>query len=130
MENQKQPIAQNVKKGKKLLFHEDNRDQHPDEASQKKMVATVGGEDLLNCDLTDNEWCMQYVDSKKKVVLDTAKKKGDNQLDKDRSFMYGRILRLKYEDSHYLNLIVMVDYSKGVHKMFLSEDRLVKDLWF
>ena len=55
MENQKQPIAQNVKKGKKLLFHEDNRDQHPDEASQKKMVATVGGEDLLNCDLTDNE---------------------------------------------------------------------------
>ena len=36
---------------------------------------------------------MQYVDSKKKVVLYTAKKKGNGQLEKDIAFMYGRILR-------------------------------------
>ena len=77
MENQKQPVAKNVKKGKKLLFHEDNRDQPSDEVNQKKMVAATGGEDLPDHDLTDNEWCMQYVDLKKKVVLYTAKKKGD-----------------------------------------------------
>ena len=55
MENQKQPVAQNVKKGKKLLFHEDNRDQPSDEVSQKKMVASVCGEDLPDCDLIDSQ---------------------------------------------------------------------------
>ena len=55
VENQKQPVAKNVKKGKKLLFHEDNRDQPSDEVSQKKMVAATGGEDLHDLELTDNE---------------------------------------------------------------------------
>ena len=41
--------------------------------------------------------------------------------------MYGCILRLDYEDPDSLNFIVMVDYSKGVHKMFLFEDRIIKD---
>ena len=70
---------------------------------------------------------MYYVDLKKKVVLYTAKKKGDGKLDKGRPFMYGCILRLHYEDSNSLNLIVMVDCSKGVCKMFLSKDQLVKE---
>ena len=69
VENPKQPVAHNVKKGKKLLFHEDIREQPSDKVRQKKMVATIGGEDLPDCDLTDNEWCMQYVDLKKKVVF-------------------------------------------------------------
>ena len=41
--------------------------------------------------------------------------------------MYGCILRLDNEDSNSLNLIMMVDCSKRVRKMFLSEDRLVKE---
>ena len=114
VENPKQLVAHNVKKGKRLLFHEDNREQPFDEISQKKMVATTGGEDLPDRDLTDNEWCMQYIDSKKKVVLYTAKKKGDGQLDKEKPFMYGRILRPHYEDhDDSLNLIVMVDFLEG-----------------
>ena len=87
MENPKQPIPHNVNKGKRLLYHEDNREQPFDEISQKKMVVATGGEELPDRDLTD-EWCMQYIDSKKKVVLYTAKKKGDGQLDKERPFMY------------------------------------------
>ena len=55
MENPKQPIAHNVKKGKKLLFRDDIREQPSDEVSQKEMVTTIGGEDLPNRDLTDNE---------------------------------------------------------------------------
>ena len=78
MENLKQPVAHNVKRGKKLLFHEDNREQPSDGVSQKKLVAATGGKDLLDRDLTDNEWCMQFVDLKKKIVLYTAKKKGYN----------------------------------------------------
>ena len=70
---------------------------------------------------------MYYVDLKKKVVLYTAKKKGDGKLDKGRPFMYGCILRLHYEDSNSLNLIVMVDCSKGVRKMVLLENCLVKE---
>ena len=69
---------------------------------------------------------MQYVDTKKKVVLYTAKKKGDGQLERDTTFMYGRILRLDYEDSDSVNLLAMIDYSKGLHKVYLSEDLLVK----
>ena len=40
--------------------------------------------------------------------------------------MYGRILRLDYEDFDSVNILVMIDCSKGVHKVYLSEDWLVK----
>ena len=40
--------------------------------------------------------------------------------------MYGRILHLDYEDSDSVNILVMIDCSKGVRKVYLSEDRLVK----
>ena len=46
------------------------------------VVAETGGEELPDRDLTDKEWCVQYVDTKKKVVLYTAKKKGDGQLER------------------------------------------------
>ena len=55
-----------MKKWKKQLFNEEIRAQPSDEVSQKMMVVAIGGEDLPDCDLTDKEWCMQYVDSKKK----------------------------------------------------------------
>ena len=89
-------------------------------------MATIAGEDLPGRDLTNSQWCMQYVDSKKKVVFYTAKKKGDGQLDKDKPFMYDRILRIDYEDSNSLNILVMIDCSKGVRKLLLSEDQIVK----
>ena len=46
-------------------------------------------------------------------------------LKKDTTFMFGRILRLDYEDSDSVNILVMIDYSEGVRKVYLSEDRLV-----
>ena len=55
VETQKQVIAQNVKRGKKLLFNEENRAQPSHEVSQKKMLVAIGGEDLTNRDLTDKE---------------------------------------------------------------------------
>ena len=58
VENPKQLVAHNVKKGKRLFFHEDNREQLSDEDSQKKMATTIGGEDLPDYDLTANGWCM------------------------------------------------------------------------
>ena len=68
---------QEGRKGKKQLFNEEIRTQVSDEVSQKLVGAATGGEDLPDRDLTDKEWCMQYVDTKKKVVLYTTKKKGD-----------------------------------------------------
>ena len=62
---------------------------------------------------------MQYVDTKKKVVLYTAKKKGDGQLERETTFMYGHILRLDYEDADSDNLLAMIDCSKGIHKVLL-----------
>ena len=114
-----------MRKEKKQLFNEEIRAQPSGEVSQKMMVQATKGEDLPDRDLTDNEWCMQYVDSKKKVVLYTAKKKGDGQLGKHTAFMYGHILRLDYEDSDSVNLLVMIDCSKGVRKVYMSEYRLV-----
>ena len=55
MENLKQPVPHNVNKGKRLLFHKDNGEQLFDEVSQKKMVATTRGEELLDRDLMDND---------------------------------------------------------------------------
>ena len=115
-----------MKRGKKLLFNVETKSQPSDEVSQKKMLATSGGKDLLDHDLTDNERCRQYVDSKKKVMLYTTKKKGDGHLEKDTPFMYGCILRFDYEDSDSINILVMIDCSKGVRKVYLSEDWLVK----
>ena len=70
---------------------------------------------------------MQYVDSNKKVVLLITRNKGRGQLTKDRPFSYGRILRLDYEDPDFENLVLLVECSKGVRKMWVSEDLLVKD---
>ena len=60
----------------------------------QKRWAAPSGEDLPDRDLTDNEWCMQYVDLKKKVMLYTTKKKGDDHLEKDTPFMYRHIYDL------------------------------------
>ena len=98
METQKKPVAQNVKRGKKLLFNEETKSQPSNKVCQKKLLGATGAEDLPNCDLTNKERCMQYVDSKKKVVLYTAKRKCDGQLEKETGFMYGRILRFDYEN--------------------------------
>ena len=40
--------------------------------------------------------------------------------------MYGHILRLDYEDLDSVNLLVTIDCSKGVRKVYLLKDRLVK----
>ena len=69
VETQKQVVAEDVIKGKKLLFNEENRAQPSDEVSQKNMVVATGDEDLPDRDLTNKEWCMQYVDSKKNCVV-------------------------------------------------------------
>ena len=76
IETQTLVAPESMKRGKKLLFNEESKSQPHIYVSQKKLVAANGGEDLPDRDLTDKEWCVQYVDSKKKVVLYTAKKKG------------------------------------------------------
>ena len=63
------------------------------------------------------------MDQKKKVVLYTAKKKGNCQLDKETPFLYGHILRFDYEDVDSAS----IDCVKGVRKVYLSEDLLVKE---
>ena len=77
VETQKQIVPQDMRKGKKLLFNEETKSQPSDKVGQKKLLGASGGEDLPDRDLTEKEWCMQYVDLKKKVVLYMAKKKGN-----------------------------------------------------
>ena len=109
------------------MFDDEVVGQPSDEVSQDKIVAAHGGESLADRDITEYEWAMQYVDSNKKVVLLTARIKGRGQLTKDRPFSYGRILQLDYEDPDSENLVLLVECSKGVRKMWVSEDLLVKD---
>ena len=47
----------------------------------------------------------------------------------DRPFSYGKILRLDYEDPDSTNMIVLGNCSKGVRKIIVSEDYLMKDSW-
>ena len=44
-----------------------------------------------------------------KVVLYTAKKKGDGQLERETPFMYGHISRPDYEDTDSVNLLAIID---------------------
>ena len=114
-------------KGKKLNFEDEVMRQPSEEGSQKTSSAVGGGDDLLDRDLTGHEWAMQYVDSKKKVVLLVTRVAGRGILAQERPFAYGKILRLDYEDEDTTNLIVLVNCSKGVRKMLVSEDYLLKD---
>ena len=82
---------------------------------------------MADRDITEYEWAMQYVDSNKKVVLLTARNKGRGQLTKDRLFSYGRILRLDYEELDSENVVFLVECSRGVRKMWISRNLLVKD---
>ena len=92
------------KKPTRLNFEDEITGAPSDELSQKTVMATTGGETLPYRDITDYEWAMQYIDSNKKVVLVTARNKGSGQIGKERTFMYGRLLRLDYECKIYVGL--------------------------
>ena len=126
-ETTKIPVVTYPQKGKKLVFEDEVVRQPSDEVSQKTSVMAGGGEDQLDRDLIGHEWALQYVDSKKKVVLLVSKLAGRGMLAQDRPFSYGKILRLDYEDADSTNLIVLVNCTKGVRKMIVSEDYLLKD---
>ena len=98
-----------------------------DEVSQKTPLGAEGGETLPDRNITDYEWGMLYLNSNKIVVLVTARNKGHGQLPKARLFSYGRLFRLDKEDSDSSTLILLVDCSKGVRKMYVSEEWLVKE---
>ena len=87
----------------------------------------MGGGTLANRDIFEYEWAMQYVDSNKKFVLLKACNKGRGKLNKDWPFSYGQIFRLYYEDADSENLVLLLEWSKGVRKMWVCEDLLVKD---
>ena len=65
-----------------------------------------GSDDQLDRDLTGHEWALQYIDSKKKLVLLVTRLEGRGMLGQDQPFSYGKILRLDYEDADSNNLIV------------------------
>ena len=60
--------------------------QPSEEVSQKKVVVVVEVVNLLDKDFIDYKWVMQHVDSYKKVILITARGKGDGQQAKERPF--------------------------------------------
>ena len=126
LESSKVPPHTQKHKGRQLVFEDDVVGQPSDEVSQDKLVVAHGGETLADRDISEYG-AMQYVDSNKKVVLLTTRNKGGGQLTKDRPFSYGRILRLDYEDPDSENLVLLVECSKGVRKIWVSENVLVKD---
>ena len=108
------------------MFNEEPVGQISDEASQPRGLATVGGEALEDKDYTGSEWALQYVSSSKKLVLIVARSAGPGKLAQGHTFSYGRVLRVDYEDPDSMNMILLVDCSKGVRKIFVLEDNLVK----
>ena len=70
---------------------------------------------------------VQLANSNKNVVLLISRDKGHVQLANDQPFSYDHILQLDYEDHDSQNLILLVDCLKGVQKMYLSKDFLLKD---
>ena len=87
--------------------------------SQKNLVVAEGGETLYDRDIIDYEWSMKYIEFNKKIVLLIAWNKEHGQLEKDRPISYGRLLHLDYEEPDSNNLILFLDGSKGVQKMYV-----------
>ena len=69
------------------MFEDEVMRQPSNEVSQKTFVAVGGSEDQLDRDLTGFEWALQFVDSKKKVVLLVTRLVGRGMLAQDRAFM-------------------------------------------
>ena len=105
-ETTKIPVVTYPQKGKKLVFEDEIVRQLSDKVSQKTSIMARGGEDQLDKDLIGHEWALQYVDSKKKVVLLVFRLAGRGMFAQYRPFSYGKILRLDYEDADSTNLIV------------------------
>ena len=126
LEPKQRDVLTHSQKTKKILFNEEPVDQISDEASQPRGLAAAGGEDLDDKDYTGSEWALQYVSSSKKLVLIVARSAGPGKLAQGRTFSYGRVLRVDYEDPDSMNMILLVDCSKGVRKIFVLEDNLVK----
>ena len=128
LEPPKVPPSILKQKGKKLMFDDDLDVHQSDEVSQDTMLATHGEETLSDRYITDLEWTMQYVDSSKKVVLITARNKGPGQLVKERPpFGYGRILKLDYEEPDSDNLVILIECTKGLRKVWVNENLFVKE---
>ena len=120
------PVVTYPNKGKKLMFEDEVVRQLSDEVSQKTS-SVAGGSDQLDRDLTGHKWALQYIDSKKNLVVLVTRLEGRGMLAQDRPFNYGKNLRLDYKDAYSNNLIVLVGCTKGVRKMIVSEDYLLKD---
>ena len=87
-----------LQRGKKILFEDKIVRQLLEELCHKTSAAVGGGEDQLDRDMTEHEWALQYVDSKKKGILLVSQLIGRGKLAQDCLFSYYRILRLHYKD--------------------------------
>ena len=102
---------------------DDYVDVHPsDEVSQDTMFVAHGEETFPDRYINDLQWTMQYIDSSKKVVLITSRNKSQGQVAKERPpFGYDWILRLDYEDPDLDNLVILVEFTKGLCKVWVRE---------
>ena len=101
------------------MFEDEVVRQPSDEVSQKTSSAVGGSDGHLDKYLIRHEWALQYIDSKKNLVVLVTRLEGRGMLAQDRPFNYGKNLRLDYKDAYSNNLIVLVGCTKGVRKMIV-----------
>ena len=75
----------------------------------------------------DLEWCLSYVEEDGVLLLITAKSKGKGKLELGKTFNYGHVSELEYEDIDSSSIIINVSSSIGSRQLHLDEGNLVVD---
>ncbi|KAH6555676.1 hypothetical protein KP509_1Z236600 [Ceratopteris richardii] len=75
-------------------------------------------------DMTNLEWCLQYVEENNVVLLVFAGAYGRGKITTTQGFQYGLVYKLDYEDEDSDNLLFLVETLKGLRNVICKMDFL------
>ena len=78
-------------------------------------------------DYPELEWCLSYVEEDGVLLLITAKSDGEGKLQLGKTFNYGHVTKLEYEDIDSTSILIDVSSSVGNRRLRLDEGNLVPE---
>ena len=73
------------------------------------------------------EWCISYVEEDGVLLLITAKSDGQGKSELGKTFNYGHVTKLEYQDIDSTSIIIDVSSSVGLRRLRLEEGNLVPE---
>ena len=90
--------------------------------AQEEKTPEVKGKDY-----PELEWCLSYVEEDGVLLLITAKSDGQGKVEFGKTFNYGHVTKLEYEDIDSTSIIIDVSISVGSRRLRLDEGNLAPE---